>query len=165
MENKELNKFLLESNAIEGVYDFDSLKQARLAWDYLISQDRLTIRVVLETHKILMKNQPLEEKYKGKFRKCEVYIGGHIGVSWLEVPFVMRNWLMWQKPQDKRLSKQAKTEYAKQNHVDYEKIHPFADGNGRTGRMFLNWWRIKNGLPLLIIRESKKRDYYKWFEE
>ena len=50
-------------------------------------------------------------------------------------------------------------------HVKYEKIHPFVDGNGRTGRIFMNWWRIKNNLPILVIHEGKEQmDYYKWFK-
>ena len=51
-------------------------------------------------------------------------------------------------------------------HVKYEKIHPFADGNGRTGRMFMNWTRLKrNNEPLLIIHEGEEqREYYGWFK-
>jgi Fic family protein len=53
----------------------------------------------------------------------------------------------------------------KDHHIRYEHIHPFVDGNGRTGRMFMNWERLKAGLPLLVIKESKKYDYYDWFKD
>jgi len=48
-------------------------------------------------------------------------------------------------------------------HINFEKIHPFIDGNGRIGRMLLNWQRVKLGLPVLVIKESEKQEYYKWF--
>ena len=51
-----------------------------------------------------------------------------------------------------------------ENHVKFESIHPFVDGNGRTGRLLMNWIRIKIGLPILVIKESEKFEYYKWFE-
>ena len=54
---------------------------------------------------------------------------------------------------------------AKASHIAYERIHPFIDGNGRTGRMFMNWQRLKAGLPILVIKEKEKQEYYKWFNE
>ncbi|KKS62295.1 MAG: hypothetical protein UV29_C0018G0009, partial [Candidatus Collierbacteria bacterium GW2011_GWD2_42_50] len=56
---EELRKFLVESNAIEGVFDGDSLKQAYLAWKYLISQKELSLNTILITHQILMAHQDL----------------------------------------------------------------------------------------------------------
>lgn len=156
---KDLREFLLESNAIEKVYDYDSLKQATHAWDYLIKKDVITSDIIKKTHKILMKNQNIDAKYKGQFRDCDVWVGGRIGLS---PQFLEPKMLMWcfetiraNPPVD-----------AKQLHIDYEHIHPFIDGNGRTGRMFYNWTRVKRlGLPLHIIHEGQEQlDYYKWFK-
>ena len=44
-------------------------------------------------------------------------------------------------------------------HHKFEKIHPFMDGNGRTGRMLLNYILLKNQYPPLIIK-NKNRDKY-----
>jgi len=154
--------FLSESNAIEGVYDDDSLKQAVLAWEYLKTEKEMKLSVVLETHKILMLNQHgLYPNEKGYFRKYEVSIGRSFGLNHVLVPEAVEEWCEAMNiPKNITDGKEARS---KRLHIDYEKIHPFADGNGRTGRMFMNWWRIKNGLPILVILDSEKYEYYKWF--
>lgn len=44
-------------------------------------------------------------------------------------------------------------------HHKLEKIHPFFDGNGRTGRMLLNLILLKNNYPPLIIRKKFRKEY------
>jgi len=44
-------------------------------------------------------------------------------------------------------------------HHKFEKIHPFMDGNGRTGRMLLNYILIKNNCPPLIIYKKTRTEY------
>lgn len=46
-------------------------------------------------------------------------------------------------------------------HAQFIKIHPFRDGNGRTGRMILNYMLAVSGHPLTNIRGDAKQDYYK----
>lgn len=159
-QEKQIDDFLRESNAIEGVYDEDSFSQAKIAWEYLISQDVLTIDVILKTHKILMLNQrTLTPDQKGYFRTIPVWVGGREGVHHSMIPaqilmkFCFETMRVSPPPDWKAL------------HVVYEHIHPFVDGNGRTGRMFMNWTRIKRcGLPGLIIRADDRGCYYQWFK-
>ena len=44
-------------------------------------------------------------------------------------------------------------------HQKFEKIHPFANGNGRTGRMILNYLLISMGYPPLIVQKKRRKDY------
>ena len=146
-------EFLRESNAIEGVFDDVSLEQAVVAWEYLKEQKILTPDVVLKTHKILMLHQPLHPAEKGYFRKVTVTVGGRPVMHWKEIPLKIDWWCKAVMSENDTL----------ELHVVYETIHPFVDGNGRTGRMFMNWHRLKAGLPLLIIKAEERKAYYEWF--
>ena len=45
-------------------------------------------------------------------------------------------------------------------HAKFENIHPFADGNGRTGRLVMNYLLLLNGHPPIIIHEEDRKGYY-----
>ncbi|MBR3555703.1 MAG: Fic family protein [Oscillospiraceae bacterium] len=45
-------------------------------------------------------------------------------------------------------------------HAKFENIHPFADGNGRTGRLTMNYFLVLNGHPPVTIHEEDRKDYY-----
>lgn len=149
-------EFLRESNAIEGVVDDDSLTQAIIAWDYLIQKPELSVGVVLNTHKILMLNQPLQPNERGYFRRCGVSVGGRYGLEWYKIPETIWEWCERANLYPRQWRKM---------HIEYEVIHPFIDGNGRTGRMFLNWQRLKCGYEIKVIKNAEKEKYYRWFHE
>ena len=50
-------------------------------------------------------------------------------------------------------------------HLEFETIHPFCDGNGRIGRVSINYQLQRLGFPGLIIRDREKKEYYKSFGE
>lgn len=45
-------------------------------------------------------------------------------------------------------------------HAKFENIHAFADGNGRTGRLAMNYLLILLGHPPIIIHEEDRKEYY-----
>ena len=45
-------------------------------------------------------------------------------------------------------------------HARFENIHPFADGNGRTGRLLMNYFLILHKHPPIIIHEQDRKSYY-----
>lgn len=52
-----------------------------------------------------------------------------------------------------------------EQHIKFERIHPFSDGNGRTGRIILNQQMINHGfLPLTIEDQSKYRQAFRKYD-
>lgn len=49
-------------------------------------------------------------------------------------------------------------------HAKMENIHPFADGNGRTGRLAMNYFLVCHNHPPIVIHEKDRREYFKALE-
>jgi len=168
MKNQKILTFLRESNLIEGVGE-EGLKDSIKAFEYLIQiKPPLTEKHILKTHKILMKS--LNSRIAGNFREVPVgiYSGGvckrHCPES-TKVPKLLERHLEAVNSQAHREGGNAgKTVVAMQLHVDFEIIHPFEDGNGRVGRLIWTWLRKQMGLPVLIIYNKNKQEYYKLFK-
>ena len=49
-------------------------------------------------------------------------------------------------------------------HLEFEGIHPFIDGNGRTGRLLMNLDLIRNGFPPINVKFTDRKRYYDAFD-
>jgi Fic family protein len=162
---EQLESFLIGNNAVEHIYDGDSLDQAGYAWCYLISHQIISESAIQGTHRLITKNQCLPQDRKGVWRREDVWVGKQKAPSWETVPELMNEWIRKaNRYQSADITKEEKDGLLLELHLEFEKIHPFVDGNGRTGRMLWNFQRLKCGLPLAIINEKNKEAYMQLFQ-
>lgn len=145
------------SNLIEGIDD--SLQDARSmdAWDWLVTKKKVTPAVLLELHNGITIDQ-LSAKESGRFRTVNVTVGGRLCPAPHLAVELTYNWLA-------DLREHWKTLDPKEMHIRFEKIHPFVDGNGRTGRMLMWWHEEKLGRKPTLISVEERQEYYKWFRD
>lgn len=106
-------------------------------------------------HKLV--NYGVESKETlGQYKKVQNYIGDIHTSSHLFVKEKMEKLTRWIKAGYKKIND---FEVAFQSHAQFEIIHPFVDGNGRVGRLLLNWLLMYKGLMPLAIKENKRQDY------
>lgn len=63
-----------------------------------------------------------------------------------------------------QLPKTESIEWLARTHATFEKIHPFSDGNGRTGRLLLFVQALQLGLVPPLVTKERKRAYYTYLE-
>ena len=152
----EVLPWIHESNLIEDVDDFVADRFSMLAWENLCRHKSLTEETMLACHKDIMDG--FWPDIGGRYRNIFVMVGSRECPDPRYVPVLVFEWF-------KTYSSAKTLENIKQAHIDFEAIHPFRDGNGRTGRMIMNWQRRKIGLGPLLILSEKREDYYQWFRE
>jgi len=152
----ELHKpWIRESNLIEGIDDPVADQDSFDAWRRF-TEVNLNIFTVLRAHgDIMWRNN---KRIAGEFRKCNVSVGYRNCPNFKDVPNLMKKWFEVYRDADT-------FQKIKEAHIIFERIHPFADGNGRTGRMILNWQLMKCEHEIVCIYAVKRGDYYKWFAE
>lgn len=136
----------------------------RDAFEYVISivdiNQPLTECVIKDIHSLVLMNDRL---HKGIYRDVPVMIVGavHTPPQPYLVPVQLEGLLI-----DYETMKREKhiIEAIAEFHLRFEGIHPFIDGNGRTGRLILNFELIKAGLLPVNIKFTDRRKYYDCFD-
>ncbi len=155
-----VKQFIKNSNLIEGINDEQADKTSLKAWEFALEKkNKISVEYILKIHKILMADR---KDLAGKIRNYPVYIGDECrdqDANKIHQQLETQVMLLTIKPSGKT----SKESYAKFCHVHFEKIHPFGDGNGRTGRILYNIHRLNMGLNIAVIKETERQEYYKWF--
>ncbi len=138
------------------------VKNAYDAYNRLLSFDPYSIADMLEAHLLLAHDLVIGA---GAFRHGNVGVmrGSrviHVAPPPARVPELIRDLLEWTKNAD--LHPLIKSCIF---HYEFEFIHPFADGNGRMGRMWqtlllYNWRRIFAWLPVETVIKERQEQYY-----
>ena len=96
----------------------------------------------------------------GEYKRFENEVGGSATAKPADVSGEMRNLL-----KRYNLSKQKTLKEIIQFHYEFEKIHPFQDGNGRVGRLIMFKECLRNGITPFIIEDDIKEFYYRGLKE
>jgi Fic family protein len=113
-------------------------------------------REVRDIHAIVLRSIDVDNA--GQYRRINVRIGGtdYVPPPALAVPERMEEfgrWLSSHKPEHPLVA-------AAIAHAWFETIHPFVDGNGRTGRLLANLLLMRHGYPVTVLRVEERARYY-----
>ena len=122
-----------------------------------ISLNETTIKSI---HSLVLMNQPDD---KGVYRRIPVRIMGAFTepVQPYLIEPKMTELLI---KNEERKEKMSVIERIALFHLEFEGIHPFVDGNGRTGRLIMNLELIRNGYPAINVKFADRKRYYNAFD-
>lgn len=132
---------------------------AKIFFKMLGKKEKITRELILRWHKeIFLQSQ---EELAGKFRDYLVRVGDYLAPDWQDIEKLIKELVKFIEEN----KKMPPVELSARIHYKFEKIHPFGDGNGRIGRLLMNyilWW---NKYPMLIISYKKRKSYYRAFKK
>jgi Fic family protein len=171
--------FLKESNAIEGIHEIDYSSKAFQDPSkghfgaFMLSQQAaeayapLTGKMIRQWQALLGKEQQqytcdtIEDEELGRFRSPllpkNVRVGKHIPPHYNEVGLYMSNYLedvnadLRKNADLYREDDDAFAQFVGTWFLRFERIHPFADGNGRTGRLLANYFATYCDRPMIVF--------------
>ena len=149
-----LEQMLSRNVSVREVFEAKNLARVTEYKRNKVKDSELNNDLILLFHQMLMGG--IDDSIAGRFRRRGEYVrvGAHIAPAPEQVERMMGNILVeYSSDLDSYfLDKMARF------HLDFEVIHPFCDGNGRIGRVLINYQLLKLGLPRVIIRDSEKED-------
>ncbi|WP_335979563.1 Fic family protein [Fusobacterium polymorphum] len=140
--------------------EYYEVKNYRKAFNTLLEADRkITTELIKKYNKYIMENL---HDLNGKFKTTQNLI---LGAEFEPtkpylVPFEIEDWCnnLSYKLENAKTNEE-KVEIIMDQHIKFEKIHPFNDGNGRTGRLLIIHSCLKEGLEPIIIPKEEKGKY------
>lgn len=125
----------------------------------------LSLDLMRRLHKLCFEGS---KHFAGEFRNVEVVIRNgrgqivHAGVPFSQLESALRDLIEWH---NKNKNKFKPLVLAAIIHNQFEHIHPFQDGNGRVGRLLLNFILLKNKYPPINISLEDRIEYYQSLQE
>lgn len=143
------------------------IQNQKLCYNYLrpliIKKEPVTARLIRDVHRELMQGTYDERRWgqgerPGQFKVNDYVVADGQGALPDEVEGEIGELC------EELMSVQDKNENilkaAAYLHCKFENIHPFADGNGRTGRTMMNYYLLISGYPPLVVYNDSKDRYY-----
>ena len=172
--------FVSESNLIDPQPGYKGNEKGCLMFDNHMSALNFAIsdgwelneHTPLDLHRFLTRGIPFFEDsgMSGKYRTQDVWIGHELCPNPALFPNLMESWLKLTKRLMNRYldlndSRFSPLEIAFISHHVFEVIHPFIDGNGRTGRLLVAKILHDLGEQPVIVKFSDRYDYYQTIDD
>lgn len=143
--NKSLNEHLDIVNHAEALEYIFSIVD---------SKTKITEDTIKDIHYLVLNNN---KENRGSYRTVNVRVGSHIPPSYYKINDKM-NQLIYDYQNNLQMFDSIIA--IAMFHADFETIHPFIDGNGRTGRLILNLELMRAGYLPINIKKSNVKEYY-----
>ena len=115
-------------------------------------------KTIKDVHSLVLMDRHLD---RGVYKSVPVMIGTFSPCQPFEVPVKMEQLMAAYAADMQRLHV---IERAALFHLEFETIHPFIDGNGRVGRLLLNFELMREGFPPINIKFTDRDTYYACFK-
>ena len=168
--SEDQTRLIFETNTVdvgEGIPVDDIIETVNhfRAIDYVIdhAEESLTEDIIKVLHRILKqstKDSTLSWFAVGDYKKRANVVGGRETAKPKDVPARMKALLSDYESLDA-----VSIENVIEFHYNFERIHPFQDGNGRVGRLIALKECLRHGIVPFIIEDSKKMFYYRGLSE
>ncbi len=162
----ETEKILMEMEVSRDVSVREVFEAKNLArvFEYIknkVGTKNIDRDLMLLLHQMLIGN--IDESIAGRFRNIHEYVrvGTHVAPASEHIEAMIDAMLI-------EYSSTHNTYFLEKIgrfHLDFETIHPFNDGNGRIGRVLINYQILQIGFPPIIIRDKEKKTYYDSFKK
>ena len=141
--------------------DYDEVKNYKMVLPILLNPEgqELTTELIKEYNRVVMTNLRDDA---GQYKKVpNLVLGAEFEpVKPYQVPYVMQDWCDNYNFRIKNArTDEEKVEIILDQHIKFERIHPFGDGNGRTGRLLIIDSCLRENLAPIIIPKSEKSRY------
>ncbi|MGL4955323.1 MAG: Fic family protein [Cetobacterium sp.] len=143
--------------------EFYEVENHKQAFEYiqhnLLNNEKLSLGVIKEIHRLLLDHLDFN---RGNFKNISnAIVGAEFDTASPEqTPNLMYQWLNnYEYLKENAQTEEEKVRVILEKHIEFERIHPFNDGNGRTGRMIMLYSLLENNLPPIIISKELKPRY------
>lgn len=153
------NSFKIEGKEPREIYEAINHKKAlELVFDNLQNNNPFDERFIKSLNKTINK----DIKETDGYRKIQVFINGteYIPPEAERIPNLM-NYYVYNYNHDEQDIFMKISKY----HLEFERIHPFEDGNGRTGRLLLNYELIKKNVYPVVITKDDRVKYFEFLDK
>lgn len=167
--SREQTRYIFETRTIDGIASVDDVIEATnhfRMFDYMLDnlEAPLNTEKMKTYHHILKRgtNDADQDWFAlGDWKRLENVVGAGIKTAAPSKVEETINHLLALYPQNKAMSFEEIVDF----HFRYETIHPFQDGNGRTGRIIMFEQCLKNEILPFIVLDSDKHFYYRGLAE